>query len=266
MKYAQLLPPASISKYVRYFWVLENDTSTKSFNMLSPLADGCPGIFFQHSSAGTFYDASNRILPEVYLYGQTITPIEFYIRGNFKTLGVCFYPYALKSIYGLNASELTDNCLDITLLTAQLRDELVNANSTRRQIEIFVSYIAEEIKQKNPTLDGETEYALRQLITSKGIVSLKSLQQKLNLSERSLERKFSQQIGISPKLFSKVCQFQASLHQLRQNNYTTLSDIAYDNGFADQSHFIRTFKTFAGISPLQFQKGGRKSTENFSLL
>ncbi len=266
MKYTQLLPPSSIGKYVRYFWVLENDTPIKSFRTLSPLADGCPGIFFQQASAGTFYDASNKILPEIYLYGQTITPAEFYIRGNFKTLGVCFFPYALKSIFGLNASELTDDCLDITLLTKQLKEQLVNATSTHQQTEIFSSYIAAQIKQKNPTLDGETEYALRQLIKLKENVSLKNLREKLKLSERALERKFSQQIGISPKLFSKVCQFQASLHQLRQKNYTNLSDIAYDNGYADQSHFIRSFKSFAGISPLQFQKGERKLTENFSLI
>jgi AraC-like DNA-binding protein len=92
------------------------------------------------------------------------------------------------------------------------------------------------------------------------------LQRNLNLSERGFQRRFNQHVGISPKLFSRVCKFQAALGQLKNNNYANLSDVAFDNGYADQSHFIRSFKEFAGFSPYQFQKRDRKIAENFSVI
>jgi AraC-like DNA-binding protein len=83
------------------------------------------------------------------------------------------------------------------------------------------------------------------------------------LSERTLERRFKQSIGISAKLFSRICRFQESLNQLRKNKYDKLSDIAYENGYADQSHFIRSFKEFTGVSPFDYRKQLKEVAENF---
>jgi AraC-like DNA-binding protein len=98
------------------------------------------------------------------------------------------------------------------------------------------------------------EYAANRLWQAGRQLPLKKLQQTLNLSERSLQRKFEQCIGIPPRLFSKIAQFQAAMGQLRNGKFSRLSDIAYENGYADQSHFIRDFKKFTGLSPLAFQK------------
>ena len=84
------------------------------------------------------------------------------------------------------------------------------------------------------------------------------------MSERNFERKFREYVGISPKLFSRICRFQSSLKQLQESNYEKLSDIAFENNFSDQSHFIRTFKEFAGFSPNQFQQQTNTIVDNFT--
>ena len=76
----------------------------------------------------------------------------------------------------------------------------------------------------------------------------------MHLSERSFERKFKSQVGISAKLFSRICRFQSSFQQFINEDFNTLTDIAFEHTYSDQSHFIRSFKEFAGLSPLQFQK------------
>ena len=67
-------------------------------------------------------------------------------------------------------------------------------------------------------------------------------------------RLFRQEVGISPKKFAKIIQFQASLEQLSKEEYFKLSQIAYDKGFADQSHFIRIFRQYTGNTPSAFVK------------
>jgi AraC-like DNA-binding protein len=267
MQYQQILPSPRLKNYIRYFWALESDDNSKSEKKLLPLADGCPGIIFQRSSFGSFSDPSHDHLPEVFLYGQTVKPTEINLGGKFQTVGVCFYPYTLKSIFGFDANELTDSCLDLTLLlTNNFKEPLLNASSPYNQIEIFSTHLYSYIQKSRYHIDPATQFALSQIVQSKGNLPLRDLQKKLKLSERGFQRKFNQHVGISPKLFSRVCRFQAALHQLKNNDYANLSDLAFDNGYADQSHFIRSFKEFAGFSPYQFQKNHRKIAENFSLI
>ena len=83
---------------------------------------------------------------------------------------------------------------------------------------------------------------------------MKKYQSELKLNERTLERRFLNEVGLSPKQFSKIIQFQLSLEQLTLKDFTKLTDIVYENGFADQSHFIKVFKAFTGKTPKTFKK------------
>lgn len=268
MNYQQLQPPAPLAEYVRYFWVLESGTNTvqKTFRTI---ADGCPGLIFQQPEKGTFYQ-NEKQLPAIFLFGQSTKYADISLSGQFGTVGVYLHPNALKSVFGLNAEELTDSCLDLNLLAlkqgSHLFERLSNTSSTTGQIELLSSYLLRQCNDNAVPTDKAMAYALSRLLESKGTIPLKQVQESLRLSERSLERKFKQYVGISPKLFSRICRFQASLRQLRANNYGKFSDIAFENEYADQSHFIRAFNEFAGFSPYQYQKQSNEVVENLSEL
>jgi AraC-like DNA-binding protein len=264
MLYKQIPPPDRLRQWIRYFWILETDC--ESSQVLKPLADGCPGILFQHSSSGKFRDPTKQLLPEILLYGQTVRCTELHLEGKFNTIGVCLYPLTLKLLFGFNASELTNSCVDLSLVMDAIKEPLLNSTSVADNIEIFSSQILHLVKEKETNVDKATDFAVRRIVESNGNISLSSLQKTLQLSERGLQRKFDHHVGISPKLFSRICRFQSSLAQLNNNNFQNLSDIAFDNGYADQSHFIRAFKEFAGFAPLQFQKAKRKLTPNFAVV
>lgn len=254
MHYQQLNPPTHLNAYIRYFWTLETHSVDLSAKTFGPLADGCPGLIFQRATVGQFYDQDNRQLPEVFLYGQTVKRTAICLRGNFWTTGICFFPDALKSIFGFNASELTESCLDVKLLSPGLTERLLNTLSVTDQLKLLSDYLFQQINKTATPVDALTRHVLFQLIEKKKVISLREMQHTLNLSERGIERKFEQQVGIPPKLFSRICQFQSSLHQLKTNSYAKLSDVAFENGYADQSHFIRAFKEFTGHSPERFRK------------
>ncbi len=263
MIFRQIQPPLQIREHVRYFWTLESDGANLLPKPLGPLADGCPGLIFQPAAKGVYHDEDGKQLPQTFIYGQTIKRTKLLLTGHFSTLGACFFPHTLRAVFGFNASELTDSCIDLDLVFAHLNEQLINAVSTDEQVAIISGYLFSRIAKTNTQADATIQQALSQIITSKGNVSLKELQQSVQLSERSFERRFNEHVGISPRLFARVCKFQASLSQLKNNDFTRLSDIAYDNGYADQSHFIRTFREFAGFSPNQFQKQPHSVAEHF---
>jgi AraC-like DNA-binding protein len=119
-------------------------------------------------------------------------------------------------------------------------------------MDVLSKHFLECLKNQSTAGDQLVQYALQEIVRSNGNVPLKELLKQVNLSERTLERKFKESVGVSPKLFSRICQFQATLSHLRDNSFDKLSDVAFANDYADQSHFIRVFREFTGLSPLQY--------------
>lgn len=70
------------------------------------------------------------------------------------------------------------------------------------------------------------------------------------LGKKQFERLFRECVGMNPKEYGRIVRFQRALRmiQLGSRDYAA---IAYANGYADQSHFIREFRVFSSLTPKQ---------------
>lgn len=263
----QLQPPEYLRDYVRYFWIAEDKLPEN--RIVRPITDGCPGLVWQRFAEPQLTDQHRKQLPSLFLYGQTVQHRELHSPNGFNAIGVCLYPLALKALFDVDAHELTDSCTDLNALSAKqgfpLAERLEQESSVAEQVQLIASYLFRHVNRTRAEHDNPTAFAVKRLIETGGTVSMSELQQQLNISERGLERRFRRWVGISPKLFSRICRFQRSLTQLKDKNYNKLSDIAFDNGYADQAHFIRIFKEFAGYAPRQHHNQPSQGLENLTL-
>jgi len=94
--------------------------------------------------------------------------------------------------------------------------------------------------------------SIHHIIQHKGQITVTDICKEYNITERTFERKFIAETGLSPKQFAKIIQFAQSLEQITVKDFTKLTDVVYANGYADQSHFIRVFKAFTGKTPKKF--------------
>ncbi|SUJ27183.1 transcriptional activator RhaS [Sphingobacterium spiritivorum] len=255
MFYQKIIPIKPLQDYIRYFWVLE-DFGDKTFKIIP---DGLSGLIFQEE-ANLFLDKEHQILPQMFLYGQTTHHTEHKAIGCFRNIGVYLQPTALKTIFNIDAFELTNQHISIDCLTTEpILEQLVNAVTVNDKIEIISRFFLKRIQQAEHNTE-KADFATMLLQNGK---TLKDIQTEMNLSERSLERLIKQNVGISPKAFSRIIRFQSGLYTLRQNDFNNLTDLAYQHDYFDQSHYIREFKEFTGMNPKQFIQQTNESVENF---
>jgi AraC-like DNA-binding protein len=138
--------------------------------------------------------------------------------------------------------------LDIPAFTQQL----IAQKTVSQKIAHMADLLYQLFQNKKQNLDLKIKQAIESILLSKGQENIEKLAETLRINLRTLERRFLNETGLSPKQFAKIIQFQSSLQQLTLKNYTKLTDIVYENGYADQSHFIKVFKAFTGKTPKTF--------------
>jgi AraC-like DNA-binding protein len=165
------------------------------------------------------------------------------------------YPHTLKTLFGFDAKELADMHIDLGLTQPargmSLQEQLVNVTTLSERLQLLDGYVQ---KLAAPGLNDAVQFATQAIRKSHGLVSLKDIQHELHVTERTFQRLFEFHVGIPPKLFSKICQFNAAFQQINYLQFNRLTDIAYDYGYADQSHLIRDFQKFTNISPSEYLK------------
>ena len=240
-------PTDKLSEYVQDILVIENNHVTVPFSL--PLfANGTPTLLF-HTAQGQLKKNSGYLT----LFGQTILPDKLQIKDNFTLIAYFLKPYSLISLFGILAQELTDNPIDLNLLSkkANLQEQLLNSDTVNEMIFFLDNYIFSLIP-KSKTDNSLIEYAVGKICDSPTKNILTKIPKDIFITERRLQRMFAKNIGVSPNQFRKIHQFNKAFCQLNNRQFQSLSNIAYDNAYADQSHYIRAFKEFTNITPKEY--------------
>lgn len=252
-----LKPSHRVVEYVERILVIENDQATAP-TALPLYANGVPTLLFQ-SVKGTI---GNHQTGHITLFGQTIQPQNLNLNGNFGLIAYFFKPYSLLSLFGVGPQELTNKPIDINLLvpkkTSVLQEQLLNTESLTGMIFCLDSYIIELIANSKPEC-ALIKYAITKISNQPTKEALVSVQNELHLTERTFQRMFEKNIGIAPNIYRRICQFNTASVQLNSRNYGSLTELAFQNGYADQSHYIRSFKEFTNSTTTAYLKYGSEA-------
>jgi AraC-like DNA-binding protein len=128
--------------------------------------------------------------------------------------------------------------------------------------------VLEDLLTERLSVDSGEDIFVRQacnyLVHSEGQYSVTDLAKLIGFSERQLERKFKRQVGLSPKRLSRILRFQKFLQIAQNSKSLTLTDAALACGYFDQSHFIKDFTAFSGVSPLNYLSAPHAMSDHFT--
>ena len=253
----QLPIPKSLEPFVMSIFYME-DLDTQYHKKLPFYADGFTGVCYTKSEYPFYQQPRGKQLSDFYLCGQTIEPITLEVQGAYQLLCVRMYPFAVRVLLGVDPKILNDDCFDLKLVenvdTQPTLDKLNQAKDYLEMVEILPPYFDALLKNASINPDHRIKLAINLILNYNGTISIKEVRERLHVTERTLERHFLKEIGVTPKQFAKIIQFSSTVKTIKETDYLKLTEISYENGFADQSHFIRSFKRFTGKTPREFQK------------
>lgn len=244
-----IAPDKRLKHVIRQFWYANVSNPSNEIIKCKILADGAPGIIFQHCHGhSSTTEANTSYLPLSFAYGQSTSPCINYIVNRPFIFGVNFQPHAFKTLFSIDTSELTNTILDIAdIFPSTFNDQLLHAPSPEAIIQLFSTRFFQKLTQQTPSnLIAESLHLIWQKVSE---VNSKTLSSHVNISPRQFQRKFKAYVGTCPETYIRIVKFQQAIHLLRHRQYVKLSDIGYALNYADQSHFNREFKLFSGNTP-----------------
>lgn len=249
-------PNKDLKDFVMCYWTLDFPREdTPQINTIVP--DGTMKLIFHYGDLYWHHpEKGNRFLqPRCFLIGQLTRPYIVEPDGDTGTFVVRFYPNGFIPFATIPIKEMENKPISLNTLYEKDGEELgksiINADSTVERIKIIEHFLLTRLTDSK-TIDNLIKSTVDTILETRGQISVTELSQKNHIHRRQLVRKFSMMIGLSPKQLSKTIRLQATLKALLNQKKSRLTDLAYDNEYYDQSHFIKDFKEFTGLSPKEF--------------
>jgi AraC-like DNA-binding protein len=246
MRYVEYPPSLSCAPIVERFWLLEGQATGHADAILP---DGRIELVFHYD--GTFWrhregTAPTR-QPSALLVGQMIEPVLLTPEGCAGVAAIRLRPAAARTLLGFSLREISAQFHDLESVfpsAARLRQRLAESRSDVERIQAMERWVLSLVRfPPRPQVAGVVETILH----SGGRFPIDAVAAYAGLSVRQLERHFLDDVGLTPKAFSRIVRLQAALRRIREGR--ALSDVAIACGYYDQAHMTRDFRHLAAMSP-----------------
>lgn len=247
-------PKSTILKeFIHFFLFIEKNDYTKTSQVCYPNTNHCLSLM-KHSEICKIDEHNYKITPSnfntSYLTGIYKNPINITVGHPYKELCINFNPLGLEKVFGTKLSSFIfeNNPLsNIENTKWQILFEIVFSNNSISEIlneieDFFITNLKDDAV-KNRSLN---------LNTISHNIKVEELSDLIHKSYRSTHRFFKNEFQLTPKDFLQIKKIRNGMNSLFEDKSVT--EIAYDLQFTDQAHFIKSFKKYTNLTPLQFKK------------
>lgn len=200
---------------------------------------------------------------QAWVSGIRTQPITIPSGKGCKMVIVAFKKGKAYPFYPLPMNELTDFVVEADLVFGRsilnLRYQLLATSSIDRIFCLVERFLLQQARHALPS-DSITEcveYAVSSITSQPNQLSLWQLSDQIGYSQKHFISLFKKQVGVAPKQYLKIMRFQKAILAIEKDMSMHWNDLALQNGFYDQAHFINEFRAFSGFTPGEYVK--RKS-------
>lgn len=195
-----------------------------------------------------------QILPGAIVVGAASEFMVIDTRNETCVLGVHFRPGgALPLLDKLPAGEVRDQHVALADLWGErdahdLRAQLLAAPSTQEKFNVVERVLTARLARSHER-QAAVAHILKRIPRTRTIAQATS---DVGWSQRRVIEVFSNEVGLTPKVYGRVMRFQRVLHRVHAHDDVDWADVALACGYFDQSHLVHDFRAIAGITPTEY--------------
>jgi AraC-like DNA-binding protein len=253
LKIQHSIPNPSLDRFVSGFYHYESLDTAQVDDLLLNEAGS---INFLLSGQWHSDAADGKSLPTIIVAGPHNQPMRLRMNGQIKVFGVSLRPLGWLHLLGPTADAMANRIVDLEQVlpfrTRRLQQSIDPQNDMDSLIETVSAFLAgsfADIKHSNRA--SLIEHIDAQL-AAQPLAKVQDLADAMEMSSRQLERVMPCAFGFGPKTILRQRRLRRSLLGLidTQNHSDTTTDV---DEFHDQSHMIREYRQFTGVTPQQFR-------------
>jgi AraC-like DNA-binding protein len=268
MIYQYIQPSSILKEFVRDYllahFVFDSENQIP-FKPYAPKPE--QGITFFPKGFVSISDPGNKLLikaPKVSVFGQQVSRYNFHLTQEYLMLRVHFHPGALYRLLGIPLSEFTDQYSDAATIinreVEDVNDRMANCRMYSEMIQVLENYLVSKINRarKDHYLVDDVAAVM---LTHPTKFSLDFIANQACLSPRQFNRKFTERMGIGPKLYSRIIRFYRAYQYKERHPHADWLTIAVLFDYSDYQHLVKDFKEFAGVTPTTWINEDNRSPE-----
>jgi AraC-like DNA-binding protein len=239
--------------FIQCYWQVKSLLKESTDYLIAP--DGAMGLLINLGDKIQIHTENDKYIlkhGDILLLGIHEHSVSMVLENNCHLLGIRFNPSGAFTFFKDRYENLYENNIFIkdNILLDKLQQNIIDIEN------IFDAYLLNKF-----TVDLKHENfidVLQNIEKSKGNIEIDELALFLNISRRSLDRLFKKYVSTSANIYLRIIKIKYTREDLRNINSESLTQVGYKNGYFDQSHFIKEFKTFMKTSPKQYIKEKKK--------
>ncbi|NJN25321.1 MAG: AraC family transcriptional regulator [Cyclobacteriaceae bacterium] len=214
MNYLIVPPPAELAPYVKYFGGYKMDHIHQNLQ-ISTLVNDASCFVVQHDNGRSAMMEGGQFIPFSMLYGMSTASKSNVPVSGFSAVAAVFHPHGIYELFGIDASELTDQEIFLDDFAGwNITNHIISTPDLQQQVNILFDFLRARLKHTHGT-DLLVKDSVLKIQQSKGILNVRDLVSYYNTSERKLQRRYKQTIGVSPRHFVKITHFREAMSLLK---------------------------------------------------
>lgn len=190
------------------------------------------------------------------LVGPQYSRVNIKVHRKLCAIRVDFLPGGMFRLLGIPMHELFDSSYDaVDFLGGELKqvnEQLQDVSTLEEGKNLIETFLLNQLSKAKEILPFDN--AMRVLLENSGQMSIEKLAALSCLSLRQFERKSTERIGMSPKMYARIIKFSKAYRLHEAFPHLSWTSIAYRAGYYDQMHMIREFRAFVGVNPSVIEK------------
>ncbi|WP_460975285.1 helix-turn-helix domain-containing protein [Spirosoma knui] len=242
--------------FVREICTVESDTSAVTSDPIRVLPDTCVELFVNTGEPQSIASSVGKIahVSRSFVTSRMNQFMDVRTFSSVSYVSVCFWSGSAYSFFPVPMQAVANQVVDLQDLWGRSADEMQQsvdeAPTMTQRVQCIQQHLIRQLA-KASQYDLGVARCIDQISQVHGQLSLEELANRIGISNRQLIRRFNQCVGLAPKEFARITAFKHALAQLKISPDYNLTQIAYDSGYYDQSHFIHACREYSGLSPRQ---------------